>query len=213
MLNIPVVEIFLCTLTAYLVARAIARNERWTWLLAGTAFGLAILAKHSSVLWSAALALGILIAPTRRVFASPWPWAGVAIAALLALPNVLWQVQNDFASLKLMRTVRGEFLAEQGRGLFLAGQLLYFHPFAIPVWVAGLRFGMSERGRAARPFAVLFVAPGLSLLVAGGKPYYLASAYPPMLAAGGVALERRLSRRPRLNHVLLGSLTALVARS
>src|SRR4029453_18195304 len=63
MLDIPVVEVFLCTLTAYLVSRAIAREARWTWLLAGAALGLAILAKHSSILWGAALALGLLVSP------------------------------------------------------------------------------------------------------------------------------------------------------
>jgi hypothetical protein len=153
---------------------------------------LAILAKHSSVLWGAALVLGILASPSRRALASPWPWAGMAVTALLVLPNAVWQLQNDFASLEFMRNVRREVLADQGRGLFLAGQLLYFHPLALPIWMAGLRFAFGERGRATRPFAVLFITMGLFLFAAGGKPYYLASAYPPVLAAGAVALERWL---------------------
>jgi hypothetical protein len=208
MLNIPVVEVFLCTLTAYLVIRAIGRGERWTWLLAGGAFGLAILAKHSSVLWGVALALGILASPMRRALVSLWPWAGIAMAAVLVLPNFLWQVENGFVSLEFMQNLRREVLAEQGRGLFLAGQILYFHPLAVPVWVAGIRFAFSDRGRAARPFAVLFIGMGLFLLVAGGKPYYQASAYPPMLAAGSVALESWLGQRPRLRRALVGSLVS-----
>jgi hypothetical protein len=206
MLNIPVVEVFLCTLTAYLVARALSKGERWTWVLAGGAFGLAMLAKHSSVLWGAALGVGVLVSPGRRVLATRWPWLGAIAAFLLVLPNLLWQVDNGFASLEFMRNLRHEVLAEQGRGLFVAGQFLYFHPLAAVVWVAGLLFAFTATGRAARPFAVLFLAMFAFFLVSGGKPYYLASAYPAVLAAGGVALERWLATRVAMRRALVGSL-------
>ena len=206
MLNIPVVEVFLCTLTAYLVARALSRGERWTWVLAGGAFGLAVFAKHSSVLWGAALAIGVLVSPSRRVLATRWPWLGAIAAFLLVLPNLLWQVDNGFASLEFMRNLRHEVLAEQGRGLFVAGQFLYFHPLAAVVWVAGLLFAFTASGRAARPFAVLFLAMFAFFLVVGGKPYYLASAYPAVLAAGGIALERWLATRVVMRRALVGSL-------
>lgn len=208
MLNIPVVEVFLCTAASYLVARALRRQERWTWLLVGAALGLAVLAKHSSVLWAGALALGLIVSPSRRVLSSPWPWAGAAIAFLLALPNLLWQVDHGFASLEFMRLLRHEVLATQGRGLFAAGQLLYFHPLAVPVWLAGLWFGFSASGRAVRPFAALFLVMFLFLLVAGGKPYYLASAYPAILAGGGIAIERLLRARQGLRRAFVGALAA-----
>jgi hypothetical protein len=46
-----------------------------------------------------------------------------------------------------------------------------------------------------RPFAVQFAFLFAAWLVLGGKPYYLASAYPAVLAAGGVVLERRLEAK------------------
>ncbi len=208
MLNIPVVEVFLCTAVAYLVSRALARGERWSWVLAGGALGLAMLAKHSSALWGVALALGILSSPGRRALTTRWPWIGAAVAFLVALPNLLWQFDNHFISLEFMRALRHDVLAEQGRGLFVAGQLLYFHPLAVPVWVAGLLSGLTGSGKAARPFAVLFLALFTFFLVAGGKPYYLASAYPPVIAAGAVALERILANRPQMRRTLIGSLAA-----
>lgn len=208
MLNIPIVEVFLCTAVAYLVARALKRGERWTWVLAGFALGLAILAKHSSILWAAALVFGIVVSPARKVLATRWPWAGAAIAFLLVLPNFQWQAENGFASLEFMRLLRHEVLALQGRGLFIAGQLLYFHPFTVPVWLAGLGLAFSPRGRAVRPFAVLFLAMFAFLLLAGGKPYYLASAYPALLAAGGIASEGLLATRRRLRWGFVGALAA-----
>lgn len=208
MLDIPVVEVFLCTVTAYLVARAISRGERWTWVFAGGALGLAILAKHSSLLWGSALAIGILATPSRRVLAGRWPWFGVAVAFLFFVPNLVWQAENGFATLEFMRTLQQEVLAGQGRGLFVAGQFLYFHPLAVPVWIAGLVFAFTNPGRAARPFAVLFLAMFAFLVVMGGKPYYLASAYPPVLAAGGIALELWLAARVKTRRALVASLVA-----
>jgi hypothetical protein len=53
----------------------------------------------------------------------------------------------------------------------------------------------------------LFLATFAFLFVVGGKPYYLASAYPPVLAAGGVALERWLVARVGTRAVVVASLT------
>ncbi|MFN7942992.1 MAG: glycosyltransferase family 39 protein [Thermoanaerobaculia bacterium] len=208
MLDIPVVEVFLCTVAAYLVARARSRGERWTWVLAGGALGLAMLAKHSSLLWGGALAMGIVATQDRRALASRWPWIGAAVALLFFAPNLVWQADHGFATFEFMRTLRHEVLAEQGRGLFVAGQLLYFHPLAVPVWVSGLRFAFTRAGLAARPFALLFLAMFVFLLVTGGKPYYLASAYPAVLAAGAIALERRLATRATAWRALVASLAA-----
>ena len=208
MLDIPVIEVFLCTVTAYLVARALSRGERWPWVFAGGTLGLAILAKHSSLLWGAALAAGIVATPSRQVFTTRWPWLGAAVAFLLAVPNLVWQADNGFATLEFMRTLRHEVLAEQGRSLFVVGQLLYFHPLATPVWIAGLVFAFKSKGQAARPFAVLFLAMFALLLIAGGKPYYLASAYPAVLAAGAIAFERWLAPRAAMWRTLVAALAA-----
>ncbi len=208
MLDIPVVEVFLCTLTAYLVARALSRGERWTWVLAGGALGFAILAKHTSLLWGGALAFGILASPSRRVLASRWPWLGVALVVLFGMPNLVWQAENGFATFEFIRTLRREVLAEQGRVLFVAGQILYFHPVAALVWGAGLVFAFTEGGRAVRPFVLSFLIMFAVLFVAGGKPYYLASAYPAVLAAGGIALEHRLERRAAARRALVAALSS-----
>jgi 4-amino-4-deoxy-L-arabinose transferase-like glycosyltransferase len=208
MLNIPVIEVFLCTLTAYFVIRALARGERWMWLLAGAVLGLAVLAKHASLIWAAALGAGVIATSQRRALLSPWPWLGGVLALAIIAPNIVWQAQHDFATLEFMRTLRADLLVSQGRALFVAGQLLYFHPLAVPVWIAGLAFAFTEPGRVMRPFAVLFLFMFAFFFIAGGKPYYIASAYPAVLAAGGVALERFFAARAVVHRTFVGSLTA-----
>lgn len=208
MLDIPVVEGFFCTLTAYLVACALSRSARRTWLLAGGALGLAILAKHSSLLWAGALVAGVLATPSRSQLASRWPWLGLVVALAFVAPNLVWQAQHGFATFEFMSNLRHEVLAEQGRALFVAGQLLYFHPLAVPVWIAGLAFAFTNQGQAARPFALVFLALFSFFLVLGGKPYYLGSAYPAVLGAGGIALEGWHAKHARWWRALIASLSS-----
>jgi 4-amino-4-deoxy-L-arabinose transferase-like glycosyltransferase len=208
MLNIPVLEVLWCTATAYLVVRAVSRHERWSWVFAGGALGLALLAKHSALLWGVALAIGLLATHGRALFASRWPWLGIALAVAMLLPNLIWQAQNGFPTLEFLSTLRGQVLERQGRALFAAGQLLYFHPVALPIWVAGVASPLRKRDPAARPFALIFLLLFGFFLLAGGKPYYLASAYPPVLAAGGVALERWFEQRVGLRRAFVAALAS-----
>jgi hypothetical protein len=209
MLNIPAIEVFLCTAVGYLVLRALRRVERWTWPTVGVVAGLALLAKHTVLLWAACFAVGLLVTEHRRALRTPGPWIALAIAVLLFAPNLAWQVAHDFATFEFSSNLRRGILEEQGRLLFLLGQVLYFHPLVVPVWIAGLVFAFRDRGRAARPFAVLFLAMLAALFVLGGKPYYLGSAYPPVLAAGGIALERWHAKRARAWYALTLSIAVV----
>jgi hypothetical protein len=128
------------------------------------------------------------------------------LAAVLFVPNLLWQASNGFATLEFLRALRSQVLELQGRALFAAGQLLYFHPLTVPIWIAGLVSPWRDGNRSARPFALLFVLLFAFFLLAGGKPYYLASAYPPLLAAGAVALERWFQQRVRLRRAFVAAL-------
>ena len=44
--------------------------------------------------------MALLLSQERRELLKPWIWAGLAIALLIFLPNVLWQVQNGYPTLE-----------------------------------------------------------------------------------------------------------------
>jgi 4-amino-4-deoxy-L-arabinose transferase-like glycosyltransferase len=63
-------------------------------------------AKHSTVFFLAALLIALLLTPQRCLFASKWLWVAAAIALLIAVPNLLWQVQHHFPTLEDLRSVK-----------------------------------------------------------------------------------------------------------
>lgn len=87
MLDIPVVEVLWCSAATYLVARILRRGERRLWLAVGLVLGLGLLTKHLVLLFGLGLGVGLLATVHRRELRTPWPWAGLCVAALLLAPN------------------------------------------------------------------------------------------------------------------------------
>jgi len=77
--------------------------------------------------------------------------------------------------------------------------VLAMNPVSAPLWLFGIVWCFTSRaGRRALPFAVALAVVAAILLVGGkARGNYLTPAYPPMLAAGAVALGRVLEARPR----------------
>ncbi|MCW8984186.1 MAG: hypothetical protein OQK55_02505, partial [Thermoanaerobaculales bacterium] len=66
---------------------------------------------------------------------------------------------------------------------------LMMHPANLPLWLAGLWFLLVGRGRAFRVLGVVYLTMLALFMVLHAKDYYLAPAYPMLLAAGGVVIE------------------------
>ncbi len=75
-------------------------SHPWTdWLLAGLALGLAGLAKYHAALAALGIVLFVLLTPRGRAeLRHPAPWVAAALALVLVLPVLVWNVQNGWAS-------------------------------------------------------------------------------------------------------------------
>ena len=78
---------------------------------------------------------------------------------------------------------------------FVGLQILGMQPLAFPVWICGLWFFLlSAPGKPYRALGWAYLVTFLILLLAGGRFYYLAPAYPMLLASGAVAMEGWFAR-------------------
>ena len=185
-------------------------SERW-WLAFGVVAGLGLQNKHSMLFLGFAIVVALLLTPLRRSLARPWIWLGGAIALLLFLPNVLWQVQHDFATLELLRNVK-----ETGKNIVLAPlpfvvqQAKMLSPFSAPLWIAGVLALLFDRDlRRYRVLAFVYLIVLVTFIWLEAKDYYLAPIYPALFAAGAVWCTLRLRRAwlvPIFAIIILGGL-------
>ena len=144
---------------------AAARNRS---VLLGIACGLAMLSKYTGLL----LLPCILLSQPHR-FRQRNTWFTVVIAALVYLPNALWNLQHDLISWRFQIA----HAAEGGRQLdFLGAQIGLVSPFLFLVflawWCVGWRGSQIERLCWWTAVPVLVIA-----LVSGGEANWAAPAY------------------------------------
>ncbi|HQR29521.1 MAG TPA: glycosyltransferase family 39 protein [Anaeromyxobacteraceae bacterium] len=190
-------EPLLWTLVLLLVVRLVAREEPWLWLPAGILVGLGLESKHTLVLHAGALLVGMLATPVRRHLRSRWFALGCLAAALLVLPNALWQVAHGFPSLELYRNSMGTKNIDRTAWEVVRDQVLYAGPLALPLWGAGVAWLARGEGGRWRFLALTWLLLLLAMVAArSSRPDRIAAVYPMLFAAGGVALDR--IRRPAL---------------
>ncbi len=174
----------------YCVIRIVRTGDSRLWLAVGALLGVGLENKHSTIFFAVALAAAVLATPLRRELLRPWIYLGAAAALLLFLPNLIWQAQHGFPTLEDLRNVR-----EQGKNVvlapfeFIVQQVLLLHPVLLPVWLSGLWFFLAGRGRRFRALGWTYLVLLVIMMALHGKNYYLAPAYPMLLAGGAVALE------------------------
>lgn len=199
---------------AFFVVRVLATEDPRWWLGVGVAVGLGMMTKYTILFFVAGLAAAVLITSTRRALRSRYLWFGVGLALLIYLPNLIWQIQHQFISLRFLSEIHTRDLA-WGRGEGFLPKQLYenANPFMLPLWVAGLVFCLFlPAGRRFRAVGWMFVITFVLFLVARGRSYYLAPAYAMLIAAGAAWWEGWLAaRQPTGRRVGWGALWALVA--
>jgi len=175
---------------------AVKRDDPMYWLMFGAFAGLGLMNKHSMVFFGIAIIVGLALTKDRRAFANKYLWLGGAIAFLLFLPNIIWQYQNGWATLELLRNVQ-----ETGKNVVLSPleffwqQIFILLPFTAPVWLAGIWYLLIDRhGKRFRTLGVAYLVTLLLMIVLKAKNYYLVPIYPMLFAAGGVFWENLLAR-------------------
>jgi 4-amino-4-deoxy-L-arabinose transferase-like glycosyltransferase len=119
----------------------VTRNAHW-WLAIGAAAGAALLSKYTGLLLVAGIFFWLVSrAAGRAQLLSPWPWAGMAVAALVFAPDFYWNFAHGWVSyFKQGGRVEG-FDASRSAGFLgelVVGQIGLVTPISFGLAVAGL---------------------------------------------------------------------------
>ena len=181
---------------AYILIRILKGGDPRLWLLMGAIIGLGLENKHSMAFFGAALAAGVLLTPERRLLRSPWPWLGVLVAFLVALPNLIWQAQHGWPTWELLNNVKNSHKnVVLGPVQYFLQQILLMNPVEFPLWSGGLLWLLlARKGRTYRAVGWSYLAAFAIFVGLKGKNYYLAPSYPMLVAAGSVFLVDLVER-------------------
>lgn len=200
-----------------LILAATERTPRW-WLVVGAAFGLGLLTKFAVLMYGAVVFVLALAHPTlREQLKTKWPWLAGAIAAVVGLPSLLGQIRYDWPFLRSLEALKaGQFEATSlsttlsDQVLMLAGAfLLVLAGVAVAVRASDPYRDLRRPARLALGFVV-----GLLVLVLwqGGKEYYVAPAYPVLIAVGAIAVARLKYVAARAGLALVLAASAVMLR-
>ncbi len=179
------------------------------WAAFGVCAGVGLLNKPSMTFFLAALGLALLTTRIGRIFVfRREALLGIALMVLLALPNLAWQIHNDWPTLEFLRRVR-----EQGKNgvfdpiAFLNAPIAAFIPATFAIWLAGLVYLL--RRTQTRYLGLTYLLFLAIMMAVTAKDYYTFPIYPLLFAAGGVAWERvfRSWRRIRIVAVSVSCLS------
>ena len=177
-------------LAIYLLVRILKGGDTRLWVLLGLVAGLGLENKYSMGFFGAGLVVGLALTPARKHFLDKWLWVGGALAAMIFLPHVLWEVHNHFPTAEFIHNVTLKKNLPMTPWAFLRECVLQVHPFTLPIWLAGLAYlFFAPRGRKFQTLGWIFLAVLAILLSTHSKPYYFAPAFLMLLPAGGVAIE------------------------
>jgi hypothetical protein len=189
----------------WVVARILRTGDSRLWLWFGLFAGLGLENKHSTLSFGFAITVALLMTHQRREFARRWIWIAGAIALVLFLPNIVWQIRHHFPTIEDLANVRREGKnVVLGPLAFVKEQIIDLHPILFPVWLVGLIWFL--RDRRWRVLGLTFVIFFVLMEVAHAKNYYVFPIYP-MLFAGGVVVIERATERWLANRATLSRTT------
>jgi 4-amino-4-deoxy-L-arabinose transferase-like glycosyltransferase len=182
-----------CVLALLLMLRG-ASQKLW-WTIFGVAAGIGLLNKPSMTFFLIAIGAGLLLTPQRRILFSRYAALGIALLILIALPNLLWQVDNHWPTLEFLRNGQIEHKNVILNPLqFFLAQFRNMQPMNALLWITGLVALLRAKSiRNTRWLGVAFVCFYILMDALHAKDYYLAGFYPALFAAGAIAWEHRFA--------------------
>jgi hypothetical protein len=185
------IDVFLWSFSYYIVLKLISSNDRRLWILLGIVLGIGLLNKISTGWFAAGFFVGLLFVKQRQSFKTINPWLTALIALIIFSPFIIWNATHNFVHLEFIRNATSEKYSGLTRWDFVKGMFLDFGPLSVIVWLPGLFFFLTKKGREFKLLGIIFVITFLILFInPHTQTYYIASAFLILFPAGSFLIEQ-----------------------
>jgi 4-amino-4-deoxy-L-arabinose transferase-like glycosyltransferase len=96
---------FFWTLGFYFIIKFINSQNKKFLILLGITLGLGLMNKYTILVWSFGLFIGLFFYEKGTIYKNKWLYISAFIALIIFLPNIIWQMQNDFPLLKHLQAL------------------------------------------------------------------------------------------------------------
>jgi hypothetical protein len=189
-------EPLLAILLLWITTKMIKSGDAKLWIPAGIIMGLGMLNKHTFGFFIAANVFALIISGKWKILFNRWFIFGGIISGIIFLPNIIWQILNDFPSLEFYRNISVDKNVYTPPLDFVMGQVMYMSPSTAPVWITGIFYLLiSKRFKDFRFLSILFAELLIFMMLSGtSRPDRLAFAYPAVFASGALFFEFIISK-------------------
>ncbi|SFA97995.1 glycosyltransferase family 39 protein [Algoriphagus aquimarinus] len=168
-------------------------KNKWLYLL-GIGIGFGFLNKYNIAFQVLGLLPALLLTSERKIFKNPHFYAAFGLAFFIALPNLIWQLQNDFPVLWHMRMLSQYQLVNVNRFDFLNDQFFFFFGSFFVLCLALISYFTYP---SFRKYQVFFWTTFFTLAIftyLKAKSYYAIGLYPIHFAFGAIYLSHLLRK-------------------
>jgi len=189
-------DILFWSASIYVLVKIIKTENQKLWILFGVLIGLGLQNKYSVAFMCIGIFIGILFSPLRKFYIQKWIWISAAIAFIIFLPHIIWQVTNNFPTLEFINNAKLHKNVPLHPLDFLKEQFMTLNPTNAIVWLPGLfYFLFSKKARQFQFFGFAYIIIFLFLALQNSKPYYLTPVYPILFAGGAVVIGDFIVKR------------------
>jgi hypothetical protein len=166
---------------------------KWLYFMA-ISFAIGFLNKYNIAFCLLGLLPALVLSKNRTLFLNPKFYLAILLAAVLIVPNLIWQYQNDFPVFKHLKELNDTQLVHVNRMDFVKEQFLFFIGsllILIAAFIALLIY------RPFKPYRLLFWSYIFTIAIFiyfKAKGYYALGLYPVFLAFGAVYLSNLLQQ-------------------
>ncbi len=183
-------DILFSAITFYLLVKLIRKDNKKLWLPVGVMFGIGLENKLSFLFLGFGLAVGLILTRQRKYFLEKELYIAAVIAALIFLPNIIWQAVNHFPTIEFMRNAAERKNMPMSPLHFFLGSLMELNPAYIVLLFAALYFlFIYKEGRRFALVGWMYVVIFFVFAFNNGKPYYMGILFPAIIAAGAAGSE------------------------
>jgi hypothetical protein len=169
-------------------------QNKWLYFaMIGFAFG--FLNKYNIAFLMLGLLPALLISKHRTVLLNKHLYFSLLLAFLIVLPNIIWQINNDFPVVRHMKTLSETQLVNVNRWEFISSQLLMMLSSLIVLFVAFVGFFSHKPLRKYRIFFYTYLFVIVIYTYLRAKGYYALGLYPVLFAFGAVYMEHLLAKK------------------